>query len=416
MHSIKHLFEDDHKNSVPKKYRERTSKKCDHFKGFEDSLPELKYPQENTPKFEEDLDEVRRCVREPSLGKNFLKKSHLKSEDVFKQFLKDEKVDWRQLDDILDEFDGVVTRLKFKYDRPRPYVYFEERGEDLETEKSGSPSFPSGHTAFAYFICDYLSDIVPDKQRDLEKLAEMIGQSRIENGVHFPSDVLAGRYIGEQAAQFLKESRRIVEVNNNKNTHKVFVRFLRKRAQDLRPRHSKKEAISSYAHDMSVYLAENLNIDIDSCHEASKNFISGYYLENCTNNKEIIRFFKGLKHAFFAPQTSMHDIVKLNKILEEESRLRTSEKTTLMGRSFANTEKIEEFVSKINKFNNKPFLKMAVLNWIAPFEKGNEKVTNIILLKETGFNFDITNQILSEDIDFMVESFYVRNDMEKLLS
>jgi len=73
-------------------------------------------------------------------------------------------------------------------------------------------------------------------------------------------------------------------------------------------------------------------------------------------------------------------------------------------------------VSKIYKFNDKPFLKMAVLNWIAPFEKGNEKVTNIILLKETGFNFDITNQILSEDIDFMVESFYVRNDMEKLLS
>ena len=416
MHSIKHLFEDDHKSSIPKKYRKRTLKKCDHFKGFEESLPKLKFPQENTPKFEEDLDEVRRCVRNPSLGEKFLKKSHFKSEDLFKNFLKDEDVDWKHLDNLLDEFDGVVTRIKFEYDRKRPFVYFKERGEDLETEESGSPSFPSGHTAFAYFVCDYLSDLVPERQKELEKLAEMIGQSRIENGVHFPSDVQAGRFIGEQAAQFLKENKKINESINEKNTHKVFVKFLRNRAQEIRQGYSKKDALKYYAHDMSIYMSENLNLDLDICYDASKNFISGYHLKNCTENKQIIRLLEGLKYSFFAPQTTMKDIVFLNRVLEEESSLRTSDKMTLSGRSFAPVEKIEEFVSKIERFRNKPFLKMAIFNWISPFKKGNEKVKNIILLKETGFNFDITNQILSEDIDYLIESFYADNDMEKLLS
>ena len=131
MLSIRNLFEDEDRKSVSKKYRSRVQKKCHYFKGFEESLPKLSYPQENTSKFEEDLDEVRRCVRNPSLSKKFLKKSHKKSEDIFKNLLKKEDVDWKKLDEIIDEFDGVVTRLKFLYNRERPYVYFKERKEDI---------------------------------------------------------------------------------------------------------------------------------------------------------------------------------------------------------------------------------------------------------------------------------------------
>ena len=90
MLSIRNLFEDEDRKSVSKKYRSRVQKKCHHFKGFEESLPKLSYPQENTSKFKEDLDEVRRCVRNPSLSKKFLKKSHKKSEDIFKNLLKKE--------------------------------------------------------------------------------------------------------------------------------------------------------------------------------------------------------------------------------------------------------------------------------------------------------------------------------------
>lgn len=563
MISISRLFEDAEQQSVPKKYRKRVSKKCNHFKGFEESLPELKYPLENSQRFEEDLDEVRRCVRNPSLSQKFLNKSHKKSEDLFKKLIKDEEFEWDQLNEILDEFDGVVTRLKFKYDRSRPYVYFRERGEDLKTKEHGSPSFPSGHAAFAYFTCDYLANQFPHRQKELERLAELVCQSRIENGVHFPSDISAGRFVGEQAAKFINSKKKIKEsfeykraepdllqvpqemltrfwferrgqkksffsyvkscpelyellpspyiIQNrfystefwftdkglevlsdsldclenagiedgwtmlsekktysipditgvpgydvpkasivepglilayrddlqvafyrsvrsrmnkaivqestlDRKAQKVFVRFLRKRSSDLRPKFNKTDALNHYAGDMSIFLAETLKLSIDDTLIASKNLLSGYKIKDCSESKEICRFFEGICHAFFASQSNMSDIVFLNKILESQSSLRKTEKMTITGVMHSPVNKIEEFSSKIDKFNNKPFLKLAAVNWIAPFEKGNKKITNIIFLKETGFNFDITNQILCDNLPDLLESFYLENDMEKLFS
>lgn len=416
MISLSRLFEDGEQQSVPKKYRKRVSKKCNHFKGFEESLPDLKYPQENTQRFEEDLDEVRRCVRNPSLSQKFLNKSHKKSEDLFKKLIKDEEFEWDQLNEILDEFDGVVTRLKFKYDRSRPYVYFRERGEDLKTKEHGSPSFPSGHAAFAYFTCDYLANQFPHRKKELERLAELVCQSRIENGVHFPSDISAGRFVGEQAAKFIIDKNVIQESVFNRSTHKTFVKFLRRRSKNLRPRFCKKDALNAYAEDMSIFLSETLDLNQGECLDASRNLLAGYKIEECTEKKEIKRFFEGMCQAFFDSQEKMSDIVRLNKILESQSSLRKTEKMTITGVMHSPVNKIEEFSSKIDKFNNKPFLKLAAVNWIAPFEKGNKKITNIIFLKETGFNFDITNQILCDNLSDLLESFYLENDMEKLFS
>jgi len=416
MISLSHLFEETEGNSVPKKYKKRIAKKSEHFDGFEESLPTFNFPQENTPQFEEDLDEVRRCVRNSSLSEKFLKKSHQKSEDIFKKLLKKEDFDWSHLNKILDEFDGVITRLKFKYNRSRPYVFFKERGEDIETSECDSPSFPSGHAAFAYFICDYLSNELPHRKRDLENVAQLISQSRIENGVHFPSDVSAGRFVGEQAAKFVMERKKLQENINLKNSQKTFVRFLRRRSRELRPTFDKKEALNFYAHDMSVFITETLHTDIRESYLASKNFLSGYSLEECSDNKDIKRLFEGMRQVFFRPHLDISDMIFLNKILENNSSIRKTEKMTLSGISHSPVKKIKEYSSKIDKFNKKPFLKLAALSWIAPFERGNEKITNIIFLKETGFNFDITNQILCDDLPYLLEKFYFENNLEKLLS
>lgn len=417
MYSITSLFEESHNNSVPKKYRKRAAKKCDAFRGFEESLPELSFPAVGSSKFEDDLDEVRRCVRNPVLGEKFLEKSHNKSEDIFKKYLSDEEIDWSHLNKILDEFDGVVTRLKFKYSRPRPYVYFEERGEDLETKESESPAFPSGHAAFAYLLADYLSSLVPHRQRDLEKLAELICQSRLENGVHFPSDIVAGRYVGEEAAKhILGDSKPLQEDFSMKNTQKYFVSFLRERAQDIKPTFKKEDALRLFVNDMSILISETLKVSQDESYEASKNFIAGYRLDECTSNREIKNFLTGMCYAFIQPSESTRDIVNLNKILEEGSKIRSFEKATFVGRQYSPVEKIQEFFGKIDRFSEKPFVKMAVFNWVAPFERGNEKITNILLLKETGFNFDITNQMLTDEIGTLLEDFYEANNMEMLLS
>lgn len=416
MRSIKALFENDQSFEVPNKYKKRASKKCDHFKGFEETLPELKYPLENSNSFEEDLDEVRRCVKNPSLSKKFLDKSHFKSEDLFKKLLKDEDIDWKKLDKILEEFDGVIVRLKFKYNRPRPYIFFKERKEDIETKESGSPSFPSGHAAFSYFVSDYLSEILPNKRRELEKLASLICQSRIDNGVHFPSDISAGRFVGEQAAKFLLNDKKVHKFKLDKDTQKSFVRFLRERSESLRPNFSKEESLRYYSDDMAIFISETIGIDFDSAYDASKNLLEGYKISNCTENKEIQRLFEAMCQIFLNSSSDIRNIISLNKTLEKKSKLRNKELISESGVRFADSKKIEEMTSKIEKFNNSPFLKIAALNWIAPFEQGNSKIINLIFLNEVGFNFDITNQVLGEDLPFLLEKFYLENDMEKLIS
>jgi len=416
MISIQYLFEDMENSSVPKKYKKRISRKCKIFKGFEDDLPKLSYPLEGTNKFEEDLGEVRRCVRNTSLSKSFLKMSDKDSENIFKNYLKDEDFEWQQLDNALKEFDGVMLREKFKYKRKRPFEYFEDRGEDIDTEHAGSPSFPSGHTAFAYFLCDVLSDRFPDRQIELQTLAEMIGQSRIENGVHFPSDITAGRFLGEQAAKYFIERASLNESKIDKSSHKTFVRHLRRKAQSYRKNFSKKEAYNYFVDDMAAFTDKCCKTaDFNESYDSCKHLLSGYTIENCTENYEIRSLFEGMIYLFFSRENNARSIIKLHSLIEEETTVRNFEKSTLSGMSYAPAVKLNELIDKIDTIKNKPFLKLAALSWLSPFESGNEKITNLIFLKESGFNFDIANQIIDDDLDFILENFYRDNDMENIL-
>jgi hypothetical protein len=416
MISLQRLFEDVNFNSVPKKYKKRMTRKCKIFKGFEEEIPELFYPELGTEKFEEDLGEVRRCVKNPSLTDKFLKISDKDSEEVFKKFLKDEDIDWDELDKVFKEFDGIMLRQKFKYDRKRPFVYFKDRGENIETESAHSPSFPSGHTAFAYLISSYFSNLFPEKAMQLQTIAEMIAQSRIENGVHFPSDIDAGRFLGEQAADFLTRKSSLDENFINRSNQKVFIKFLRKRALALRPTFSKKESLKYFVNDVSFFLNESTGAREEECQKASESFLEGYPIHICTDNKEIHRMLEGMLHIFFAKQEDFSDFSKLNRILESKSEIRNDNITTMSGFSHAPANKIVEYAPRACKIKDKPFLKLASISWIAPFKSGNRKITNLTFLKETNFNFDITNQIIADELDFILENFYAENKMEKILS
>lgn len=416
MISLQPFFKDADINSVPKKYKKRISRKCKIFKGFEASLPELSYPEIDTERFEADLNEVRRCVKDPSLTKKFLKLSDRSAEDVFKKFLKDEEVDWSSMSDIFKEFDAVMLRMKFKYNRRRPFEYFEDRGEDIETEVAHSPSFPSGHVAFAYLICDYFSDMFPEKSMQLQTLAEMISQSRIENGVHFPTDVAAGRFLGELAAKFILSKETISESFRSRENEKIFVRFLRKKACKIRRGFNKKDALRYYVNDIATFINECTGKNDILCYEASKNLIEGYSLERCSNDEEIKRLIEGMLHIFFSSQEVFSDIAKLNQITESKSELRKVDKITMSGLTYSPIEKIKEYSTKVCKLNNKPFLKLATLSWIAPFSSGNKKITNLVFLKESNFNFDITNQIISDDLDYILENFYRAGRIKNILS
>ncbi len=86
--------------------------------------------------------------------------------------------------------------MKHLINRERPYDRYPDRVYAYSTESS--PSFPSGHTAAAFSLATSLSIKYPKWYVIAPSAvwACSVGFSRMNEGVHYPSDVVAGAAIG----------------------------------------------------------------------------------------------------------------------------------------------------------------------------------------------------------------------------
>lgn len=91
---------------------------------------------------------------------------------------------------------GITYGMKYAFDRQRPFVKYPDKIHPIDPEDS--PSFPSGHTAAAFSLATSLSITYP-KWYVIAPSAVWacgVGLARINQGVHYPSDVLTGAAIG----------------------------------------------------------------------------------------------------------------------------------------------------------------------------------------------------------------------------
>ena len=96
------------------------------------------------------------------------------------------------------ELGDVIIPLKKYYNRPRPgetaiRYGIDSLGDDLKSAES--PSYPSGHAIQSFVHAVLLGRKFPQHAEDFLSIAEMISQSRIDRGVHFPSDIDFGRQV-----------------------------------------------------------------------------------------------------------------------------------------------------------------------------------------------------------------------------
>lgn len=94
----------------------------------------------------------------------------------------------------------VTYGLKYLIDRERPFDRYPDRVHAYSHETS--PSFPSGHTATAFALATSLCVKYPKWYviGSSALWACSVGMSRMNEGVHYPSDVLAGAVIGAGCA------------------------------------------------------------------------------------------------------------------------------------------------------------------------------------------------------------------------
>lgn len=98
---------------------------------------------------------------------------------------------------------AAAGEAKKHYPRPRPYQRFQIKrmcGQATppkpETKPTTGTSYPSGHAAVGWAVALVLMEVVPSQMNPLMNRAVEYGQSRVICGVHFTSDVEAGRLVG----------------------------------------------------------------------------------------------------------------------------------------------------------------------------------------------------------------------------
>jgi acid phosphatase (class A) len=99
-----------------------------------------------------------------------------------------------------------IGAAKDHFDRPRPFQVSQDVKPTIKPP--GGNSYPSGHASFAYLSGILIAAMVPEKSREIFERANRYAYNRVVAGVHFPTDVEAGRLSASVIANELMQEPR----------------------------------------------------------------------------------------------------------------------------------------------------------------------------------------------------------------
>jgi hypothetical protein len=152
----------------------------------------------------ENSEEIEECLRECQAlresGTEFALQSAKEPWKPFVEYLSEcgESIDHSTVRKMWEnpKHKKAIDLIKETVRRSRPY-WIDERISPLEGTETSSYSFPSGHACETRYIALKLADQFPKRKDDLIKIGDRIARSRIQAGLHYPSDIEAGKAIGE---------------------------------------------------------------------------------------------------------------------------------------------------------------------------------------------------------------------------
>jgi len=111
----------------------------------------------------------------------------------------------RLTDQVEDDVRPYVRAAKYRFLRLRPYE-IEPKIEPCIDNVRGDLSYPSGHATYAYVMAYLLADMLPERRARLIARAQEFARQRAVCGVHFPTDLEAGRVGAEWLSRHFLES------------------------------------------------------------------------------------------------------------------------------------------------------------------------------------------------------------------
>ena len=100
---------------------------------------------------------------------------------------------------------SIAFALKERYQRPRPFLRDSAITPCIDRESGYA--YPSGHSTTARVFGLMLSDLVPAGAGKFMSYADQAALNRVIGGVHHPSDIEAGKKLGDAIYKALKQNR-----------------------------------------------------------------------------------------------------------------------------------------------------------------------------------------------------------------
>ena len=107
-------------------------------------------------------------------------------------------------EDIIDDIRNLISKLKYYYQRPRPYQlaqYYKLKLFPFNSFTSNTPSYPSGHTIQACVILNVIANKYPNQYQFCREMIDDVEYSRLYLGLHFSTD---NDFAKEVAKEILK--------------------------------------------------------------------------------------------------------------------------------------------------------------------------------------------------------------------
>ena len=97
---------------------------------------------------------------------------------------------------------NLNKQAKEKWQRMRPPLF--DKCIQPVARYSSSGSYPSGHSTFAYLASIVLAEMAPEKSAQIFARTGEFGENRVLGGVHYPSDIEAGRRLATMIAVLIQ--------------------------------------------------------------------------------------------------------------------------------------------------------------------------------------------------------------------
>lgn len=98
---------------------------------------------------------------------------------------------------------AISSKGKQVWNRPRPPLLDSRIKPCVHLPTSGA--YPSGHSTQAFLWAGLLAEVFPEHRAALRERAELVAWSRVIGAVHYPTDITAGRILGDRLTEaFLK--------------------------------------------------------------------------------------------------------------------------------------------------------------------------------------------------------------------